>query len=79
MGRQMFFSVLQTHLLYIAKMKFLLLSALLAISAPSSQSNVHDADDDQMPLGYVKFPFEPPYRGVNGEGDHDLRQYLECH
>ncbi|KAF8957125.1 hypothetical protein BDZ97DRAFT_1847953 [Flammula alnicola] len=27
----------------------------------------HDDHDDQLPLGYVKFPFQPIYRGSNGE------------
>jgi hypothetical protein len=53
-------------------MKLLLLSVFLAISASGSQLNLHEAGHNQIPLDYVKFPFEPPYRGVNGEGDHDL-------
>jgi agmatinase len=28
----------------------------------------HPAHDDQVPLDYVKFPFQPIYRGRNGEG-----------
>ena len=73
----MFFSVLQAPLFHIVKMKFLLLSVLLAVSASGSQSNLHEADHDQIPLDYVKFPFEPPYRGVNGEGNHDLHRYWD--
>lgn len=37
----------------------------------------HDGHDhgDQMPLDYVKYPLEPLYRGLNGEG---VTYHLVC-
>ncbi|KIM44369.1 hypothetical protein M413DRAFT_17517 [Hebeloma cylindrosporum] len=31
----------------------------------------HPGHDDQLPLDYVQFPFQPPYRGANGEATAD--------
>ncbi|KAJ7173577.1 agmatinase [Mycena filopes] len=47
----------------------LTLSALfsLVLLAISVSAHDHHEHEDQMPLDYVRFPFEPIYRGSNGE------------
>jgi len=47
-------------------MKLLLSAVFLAVTAILTGAHEHP-DHDQMPLDYVRFPFEPPYRGQNGE------------
>jgi agmatinase len=48
--------------------------SFLAFGSLFAQARGHAGHDDQVPLDYVKFPFQPIYRGRNGEGE--LPSYL---
>ncbi|KAF9485570.1 Arginase/deacetylase [Pholiota conissans] len=44
------------------------LFSIIAFCSLIALNNAHDGHhDDQLPLGYVKYPFQPVYRGNNGE------------
>jgi hypothetical protein len=47
----------------------LVLSALcsLVLLAASVSAHDHHEHEDQVPFDYVRFPYEPIYRGMNGE------------
>jgi hypothetical protein len=48
----------------------------LALVLAAARGHDHHGHDDQMPLGYARFPFDPIYRGAGGEGTDDIsRKY----
>jgi agmatinase len=47
------------------KSLFLVAAAILSLVV----AHDHGDHSDQAPLEYVRFPFQPTYRGLNGEGE----------
>lgn len=48
-------------------MKFLFLAAVAILSPVVAHD--HDDHSSQAPLEYVRFPFQPTYRNLDGEGE----------
>ncbi|PPQ74028.1 hypothetical protein CVT24_012624 [Panaeolus cyanescens] len=44
-----------------------LFTAVVLASVVQGHEGHHDDQDHQVPLGYVKYPYPPPYRTMNGE------------
>jgi agmatinase len=51
-------------------MQSILSAVSLAILVASVVAHGHHVHEDQVPLDYVRFPFEPIYRGSGGEGEY---------
>lgn len=43
--------------------------SFLAFVSLFTLARAHAGHDAQVPFDYVKFPFQPIYRGKNGEGE----------
>ncbi|KAJ7807257.1 agmatinase [Mycena olivaceomarginata] len=48
-------------------MQLSVLSPLIVLALSALAHDSHHEHEDQMPLDYVRFPYEPIYRGINGE------------